>query len=146
MSLEPPTNPRTGWVAHEAIKDVKRLTISPVAIRQVTTGAAGTEKAREGRRPGDLASIWALPPSAHVTWGKILDFSLLQLSHVQIETHETHCTNPRDHYETRIRTMKNITNAPNVRHNSNKSGGHFSLSPTTAVRQKGRREDENGHW
>lgn len=95
MSLEPPNNPGTGGVAYEAIKDVKRLTFSPVlwAIGQLTTGAAGR---REGGQETWLL-VWALSLPAHVTLGKILDFSLLQVSHVQIENHEAHCTNPWSH-------------------------------------------------
>lgn len=106
MWLEPPTSPGTGGVTHEAIRDVNRLTISPAAIGQVTTGAAGQRKPEKAGDQETWSLVWSLPPPACVTLGKILDFSLLQLSLVQIENHETYSTNLRDHYEMRIRTMK----------------------------------------
>lgn len=109
MSLDSPTNPGTGGVAYEVIKDVKRLTNKSSGAQRKPEKAGGEET---------WLLVWALPPPPPVTLGKILDFSLSQLSHVQIENLEPHCTNPWYHYETRIRTMKNITNSPNVRHNS----------------------------
>lgn len=84
-----PNDAGTAGVAHEENQNVRRLTFSSVAIRRVRQGALGTEAAREDVQETWLLA-WALSPPARVTLGKILNFSLLQLSHLQIEDDEAH--------------------------------------------------------
>lgn len=79
-----PNDAGTAGVAREENKNVKRLTFSSVAMRRVRT-----EKAREDGQETWLL-VWALSSPARVTLGKILKFSLLQLSHLQFEDDEAH--------------------------------------------------------